>query len=48
MSAPAGPLPPEVGDYLEMLAAERGAGANTIELSNPGAYAPDFNEIIVG
>jgi hypothetical protein len=24
------------------------AGANTIELSNPGGYAPDFNEIIVG
>jgi hypothetical protein len=23
------------------------AGANTIELSNPGAYAPDFNEIVV-
>jgi hypothetical protein len=23
------------------------AGANTIELDNPGAYAPDFNEIIV-
>jgi hypothetical protein len=24
------------------------AGTNTIELSNPSAYAPDFNEIIVG
>jgi hypothetical protein len=24
------------------------AGANTIELSNPSAYAPDFNEIVVG
>lgn len=23
------------------------AGANTIELANPSAYAPDFNEIIV-
>ena len=24
------------------------AGANTIEVSNPSAYAPDFNEIGVG
>jgi hypothetical protein len=24
------------------------AGANTIELSNPSAYAPDFNELVVG
>jgi hypothetical protein len=23
------------------------AGANTIELANPSAFAPDFNEIIV-
>ena len=23
------------------------AGANTVELANPSAYAPDFNEIIV-
>lgn len=41
MSAPAGPLPPEVGDYLEMLAAERGAGANTIE-----AYRRDLTDYL--
>jgi alpha-galactosidase-like CBM13-containing protein len=23
------------------------AGANTIEISNPSGYAPDFNEIVV-
>lgn len=41
MSAPAEPLPPEVGDYLEMLAAERGAGANTIE-----AYRRDLTDYL--
>jgi hypothetical protein len=30
------------------LAETLNAGSNTIELSNPSAYAPDFNEIIVG
>lgn len=41
MSGTAGPLPPEVGDYLEMLAAERGAGANTID-----AYRRDLTDYL--
>ena len=41
MSQTAGPLPPEVGDYLEMLAAERGAGGNTIE-----AYRRDLTDYL--
>ncbi|WP_313898757.1 site-specific tyrosine recombinase XerD [Methylobacterium sp. J-067] len=41
MSGTAGPLPPEVGDYLEMLAAERGAGANTID-----AYRRDLSDYL--
>ncbi len=41
MSDPAGPLRPEVGDYLDMLAAERGAGSNTIE-----AYRRDLSDYL--
>lgn len=41
MSEPAGQTSPEVGDYLEMLAAERGAGANTIE-----AYRRDLADYL--
>ncbi|MGC5778023.1 site-specific tyrosine recombinase XerD [Methylobacterium sp. NFXW15] len=41
MSDPAGPLQPEVGDYLDMLAAERGAGSNTIE-----AYRRDLSDYL--
>ena len=41
MSGSAGPLPPEAGDYLEMLAAERGAGLNTIE-----AYRRDLTDYL--
>ncbi len=35
------PVPPEVGDYLDMLAAERGAGANTLE-----AYRRDLADYL--
>ena len=35
------PVPPEVGDYLDMLAAERGAGANTLD-----AYRRDLTDYL--
>jgi integrase/recombinase XerD len=40
VSAPP-PVPPEVGDYLDMLAAERGAGANTLD-----AYRRDLGDYL--
>lgn len=35
------PVPPEVGDYLDMLAAERGAGVNTLD-----AYRRDLTDYL--
>ena len=41
MSEAPSPVPPEVDDYLDMLAAERGAGANTLE-----AYRRDLTDYL--
>ena len=50
---PDGPFPPETyfGSFTtvgaQTVSLPLNAGANTIEIGNPSAYAPDFNEIVV-